>query len=479
MPTPTVAGHTLPALRLDLKGHRHVDLRAVFALALPLFLNSSLQVILNLTDTWFIGHLSTTAMAAMAACYYLIFMFFLLLGGVGIGVQAIVAQHFGAENLNAVGRTTWSGLWAALATTPLFLLIGYAGPTLLAIFDLPPEVHDLAASFWFPRMLGGPLSTLLFALNSFFNGISQPRHTLWIMALVALCNALLNEWFIFHWHLGMAGAAWGSTAAQAIGVLIAGAVFLRPAFRSRFHTGQTWRPHWPSIRQVFAIGFPTGLFPAMDVVGLGLFQLMQVKLSAIDGAATQIVMMLTSVSYLPAIGIALAGTTLVGQSIGAGDKSWAEACARVIIRMAVVYMGVVGVLLALSATWVIPPFLTPGDPQGAQVMALCIPLLWIAAGYQVFDALNLSSAFCLRGAGDVKVPTLLLLACSWGIFLPLCHALTFSPGQGWVNFLPQWGWGATGGWMAAFVYAFCLGLALWTRWRSGAWKRISLLTQTQ
>ncbi len=466
----------LPALRLDAQGHRRVDLRTIIALALPLFLNSSLQVVLNLTDTWFIGRLSTTAMAAMASCYYLIFVFFLLLGGVGIGVQAIVAQHFGAGQREAAARSTWSGLWAALFTTPLFILIAFSGKLLLSHFGLSPEVLSLADSFWIPRLLGGPLSTLLFALNSFFNGIGQPRFTFWIMLLVALSNAVLNQLFMFHWGYGMAGAALGSTVAQGIGVVAALAIFLRPAFRRQFHTHLTWHLHWPGIRQVMAIGIPTGLFPAMDVVGLGLFQLMQVKLSAIDGAATQIVMMLTSVSYLPAIGIALAGTTLVGQSIGAGDKAWAETCARVIIRLAVGYMGLIGILLALAAAWVVPPFLTPGDPQASAVFRLCIPLLWIAAGYQIFDALNLSCAFCLRGAGDVRVPTGLLLVCSWGVFLPLCHALTFPPGQGWVNFLPQYGWGAKGGWMAAFAYTFCLGLVLWARWRSGAWKRLTLLT---
>ncbi|MDA8416954.1 MAG: MATE family efflux transporter [Betaproteobacteria bacterium] len=469
----------LPAVALDANGRRYVDLRAVLALAFPLFLNSSLQVILNLTDTWFIGRLSTTAMAAMAACYFLIFMFFLLLGGVGIGVQSLVAQYYGANDSQAVGRSTWSGIWASLATTPLFLLIALSATLLLSPFGLPPEVQSLAESFWFPRLIGGPLSTLIFAFSSFFNGISQPRYTFWIMILVALSNALFNELFMFHWHLGMAGAAWGSTVAQLIGALLALWLFLTPVFRQRFHTARTWRPDWPSIRQVITLGIPTGLFPAMDVVGLGLFQLMQVKLGAADGAATQIVMMLTSISYLPAIGIALAGTTLVGQSIGAGDREWAVACARIIIRSAVIYMGIVGLLLALAGPWIIPPFLSPGDPLQHQVATLCTTLLWIAAGYQIFDALNLASAFCLRGAGDVRFPTLLLLSCSWGIFLPLCHALTFPPGQGWISFLPQYGWGAKGGWLAAFAYAFSLGLALWWRWQSGRWKQLQLIHHTQ
>lgn len=470
----STATSALPALRLDAQGRPRVDLRMVLGLALPLFVNSSIQVVLNLTDTWFIGKLSTNAMAAMGACYYLIFVFFLLLGGVGMGVQTLVAQHYGAGRKQAAARATWSGVWGALLTTPLFFLAAWGGPLLLAQFNLKPEVLVLAQGFWVPRMLGGSVSTLLFSLNSFFNGIGQPRYTLWIMILVALCNALLNQLFIFHWGFGMAGAAIASSLALLLGALVGLGVFLGRRFQAGFNTRHTWRPDRTGIRQVFALGIPTGLFPAMDVIGLALFQMMQVKLSAIDGAATQIVMMLTSVSYMPAIGIALAGTTLVGQSIGAGDKAWAMRCARVIITLAVLYMSVVGIGLALAGPWLIPHFVTPRDPQSQAVFDLGRDLLWIAAGYQIFDALNLSSAFCLRGAGDVRVPTVLLLLLSWLVFLPLCHALTFAPGAGWVQGLPQWGWGARGGWLAALVYTTALGCALWWRWHSRAWQKIDL-----
>ncbi|MDE2132261.1 MAG: MATE family efflux transporter [Betaproteobacteria bacterium] len=464
----------LPALRLDAAGQRHVDLRAVVALAFPLFLNSSIQVVLNLTDTWFVGRLSTDAMAAMGACYYLIFVFFLVLGGVGLGVQTLVAQYYGARRLREAAHATWSGVWGSLLTTPLFLLAAWGGPFILARFQLEPHVLSLAVDFWVPRMLGGSVSAVLFSLNSFFNGIGRPRYTFWIMLVVAVTNAALNELFMFHLGYGIAGASIASSLALVAGALLALGIFVDRRFQTEFDTRHTARPDWAGIRRVFALGIPTGLFPAMDVIGLALFQLMQVRLSPIDGAATQIVMMLTSISYLPAIGIALAGTTLVGQSIGAGDKAWAARCAQVILRMAVVYMGVLGVGLALVGRWVVPVFLSGAATDAAAVTALSLKLLWIAAGYQIFDALNLGSAFCLRGAGDVRFPTVLLLLLSWLLFMPLCHALTFPPGMGWVHFLPQWGLGATGGWLAALVYTVALGLGLWLRWRSGAWRRIDL-----
>jgi MATE family multidrug resistance protein len=216
-----------------------------------------------------------------------------------------------------------------------------------------------------------------------------------------------------------------------------------------------------------------GLSATADMLGLALFQLMLVAVGVVAGAATQVVIMLTSLAYMPGVGIAMAGTTLVGQAVGAGDRAWAGRLGNAVIALDFAFMGVVGVLLALAGPWLLPLFVTPGDADAAAVIALGAPMLWLAACYQAFDGLNLGSGFCLRGAGDVRVPALLVACLSWLLWVPLTHALTFAPGEGWVAFLPQFGLGALGGWCAAVVYVVLLGLGLWLRWRSGAWRAIA------
>jgi MATE family multidrug resistance protein len=201
-----------------------------------------------------------------------------------------------------------------------------------------------------------------------------------------------------------------------------------------------------------------------------MFQLMQVRLSAAEGAATQVVVMLTSMAFLPGMGIAMAGTTLVGQSIGAGDRDWARKVGNRVIVLTVAFMGAIGVVLALAGPWLLPTFVIPSDPSAPAMIELGVLLLWIAAGYQLFDGLNLGSGFALRGAGDVRVPAVLFLVLSWGVFVPLAHSLSFAPGQGWVDVLPQFGFGAVGGWIALLVYVVLLGSALYLRWRSGRWR---------
>jgi MATE family multidrug resistance protein len=464
----------LPGQRLNSSGLSRLDYVAVATLAFPFMLNSAMQAVLNATDTWFIGRLSPTATAAIGAVYWPILVCMLLFGGVGLSVQTLVAQAYGGHRFTRAAQATWTALWGSLLSTPCFVLLSLSGTPLFAPFDIPDETLSLALDYWFPRMIGGSLGIALWSLLGFFNGIGRPAITLWVTMSVAVTNAMLNQVFMFDFGLGIAGSGWATDVAQLIGVAAAAALFLGPATRQRYRSHLTARLRWRGIVGQLKLGFPMGLLIAADILGFALFQLMQVRLGTIDGASTQIVMMLTSFCYMPAVGIAMAGTTLVGQAIGAHRRDWAFEVGNGIILMAVLYMGTIGVLLAAAGPWVMPFFTNRADPDAAAVVTRGCELLWIAAGYQLFDGLNISSGACLRGAGDVRLPALLVLGLSWLLFVPLAHSLSFAPGRGWVDWLPQLGIGAVGGWLAAVIYISCLGLMLFLRWESGAWRRIAL-----
>ncbi len=463
----------LPALRHDADGRRRIDMRAVAVLALPLVLNSTVQAMLNLTDTWFIGRLSTSATAAIAAVHWLALLALFLIGGVAMGVQTLVAQAYGAGRYRRTSQIAWMGLWASVLTIPAFGLTIAFGPAMIRAFGLAPDVEALAIQFWIPRMIGGPLAAALWAAVAYFNGVGRTRIPLVIGIVVMGSNVVLNEFFIFRLGWGMAGAAWATTVAELLGVAIAIQSILRldPA---RFQAHLTWRPNWRRIITLIALGMPMAMTACADLGAAALFQLMQVQVGVVDGAATQIVTIFTAIAYMPGIGLALAGTTLVGQAIGAGDRDWAERLGNRIIAVVACYMGGVGLLIALGGNWVVPLFVNAADPRAAEVIALCSSLLWLAAAYQFFDGVNFASSFCLRGAGDARVPALIVLACGLLLFLPLTHLLTFAPGEGWFESAPGFGLGAVGGWSAILVYVVAIGTALWLRWKNGAWRKIRL-----
>lgn len=463
-----------PAQVLDASGRARVDLRAIVALAAPFAANSAIQAVLNITDTWFIGHISTSALAAIAAVHWPVIVCIALFGGVGLAGQTLVAQATGGRRYARASQAGWIALWAVLFVAPMFVTLGYAGRWLLQPFGLAPEIEAQALQFWQPRMYGAPLAVALWGVLGFFNGIGRPQITFAIDALVAITNAILNSIFIFQFEWGIAGAAWATNCAQACGVLAACLVFLSPRIRERYRSHLTWRLPLRRLFSQWKLGFPMGVLLAADMLGFALFQLMQVRLSAVDGAAAQITIMLTSIAFMPAVGMAMAGTTLVGQSIGMGDRAWARRLGNNIIALCMGYMGFIGLMLGLFAPWIMPAFVPATDPQADEVVRLGVTIMWIAAAYQLFDGMNLGSSFCLRGAGDATVPAATVIVLSWFVFVPLAHILSFAPGQGWVDWLPELGLGAIGGWLAAVIYICALGIAMWLRWRSGKWERIKL-----
>jgi MATE family multidrug resistance protein len=464
----------LPARRFDAAGKPHVDLRAIARLAAPLMATNAVQALLNLTDLWFIGRLSTDAVAAMGSIYWILSCAVMVFGGVGLAVQTFVAQAFGSRRKARAARALWNALWASLAMMPLFLGLAFAGQWILHPFSLPADVEALALQYWTPRMGGAFVGSMAWAAMGFFNGISAVRFTMLIVVVTTIANAIANQLFMFNLGMGMKGSAWGTNLAQFVGLALAITLFLHGEIGRQYRSRLMWRPRLPVILAQLKVGLPIGVMYGADVLGLALSQLMIAQTSAVGAAATQIVMALTSMAYMPTIGIALAGTTLVGQSIGAGDREWANRMGNVVISMCAALMACVAVMLLVVGPWVLPVFVSSGGESAADVVALGLVLLWPAAAYQVFDGLYCGAGFCLRGAGDTRVPAATALVLSWFLFVPLAHTLIFAPGQGWIDGLPQFGLGARGGWYALMVYIMLLGSSMFWRWRHGAWRRVRL-----
>jgi len=467
-------GSALPAQRTDAFGQKRVSLWAIVSLAAPFLASSAVQMVLALTDTWFIGHISTSALAAMAAIQLPIVAIFSLFSGVGLGGQTIVAQAFGGGRHKRAAQAAWTGVWASMFIAPAFAVIGWYGHDILRPFGLDPEVEALAIKFWQTYMIGAPLGVAVSSVLGFFNGVGQPRITFAVVAFVATSNAVLAPLFIFKLGWGIGGAAWATNCAQALGLVAALYIFMSPKISCIFFSRLMWRLRAERLWSQWKLGFPMGLLFAANALGSALFQLMQVHLSPVDGAASQVVVMFVMIGFMPAAGIAIAGSTLVGQSIGMGDRSWARKIGNTIILICMSYMGCVGLLLGLCSPWLIPMFVSATDPLAPDVVRVGVTIMWIAAAYQFFDGLQVGSSFCLRGAGDAVIPAGYVIVLSWFFFVPFAHMLTFERGSGWVDWLPQFGLGVTGGWIAALSHMAALGVVLALRWHSPAWENIRL-----
>lgn len=463
----------LPAVKLLPDGSRTIDYKAIIHMAWPLFLYSGIQAVLAITDTWFISTVSVDATAAVGAIFQCINVCALFMGGLGMAVQTLVAQAHGAGDADKAVRLPWSGLVLGICSWPFFIWLAFNGQWVMQLLEISEHLQPLAIQYWQPMLLGAPVLIILWAMLGHFNGHGRTMVTLKVMGFVAIMNGIINWYYLFVLKLGVQGSAMATVSALILGMILA-IVLCYKDMRVKASL-RAMLPTWHTLFSVVALGIPMGIFIAFELTGFATFQLMQARDGVESSAVTQLVVMLTAACYWPMIGVGLTATTLVGQAAGANDKEWAMRVGSATVWMGIIYMTVVGILLALLAQWVVPLFVRADAENAHMVIALTVQALWIAAAFQLFDGMNLGFASALRGAGDVITPILVVLPLSWGFFLPLAHALIFAPGEGYVDFLPQYDMGVIGGWLAALVYICLLGTALWARWLSGSWKKLKPL----
>lgn len=431
--------------------------RALLAISWPLIATYSLQAVIGVTDTWFAGRISAEALAGLGAQTFLNLAVFVLLGGVAFAVQVPVAQAMGAGQAHVARGYLPAGLLAAACTLPCFMVLAWAGPWLFALWQLPAESAGQAVQYWQPRMAGGVSVVLLFAVSSYLAGLGHTRGSLWANLAAAVANVPLNQWLIFDAGLGLAGSAHASTLANLIGVAVGLAWVPRAGWRSSFaglrgRTVELWRT-----------GMPIGVAAAADVLAMALFQLMMSHLGPAEGAATLLLLSLTGLAFWPALGLATGSATLVGHAMGAGQPHQVGPLVRASLWLMAGWMALVGAAMVLAG----PPLLaallgSDAGPAGQAALALATSLLGLVAAYQVLDAINLGSAFALRGLGDVRWASTVNTVCSLLLFVPLAAWLSLDALSAGV---PALGWGAWGGWLAAALLSTVLAAAFHARLR--------------
>lgn len=432
--------------------------RALWATAWPLIVAYSLQAVIGFTDTWFAGRISAHALAGLGAQTFLNLAVFVLLGGVAFAVQVPVANAVGAGQ----PRAAWSWLTAALAaaglTLPCFAALAWAGPELFALWQLPAASAEQAVLYWQPRMAGGAAVVALFAVTSYLSGMGRTLGSLWANLAAAVANVLLNQWLIFDQGLGLAGAAHASTLASLVGLAV--------GLAAAAHGGAGPLPRlsalWAQVLALCRLGVPIGVAASADVLAFAVFQLLMSHIGPVEGAATLLLLSLTGLAFWPALGLATGCTSLIGHAAGAGDWRRVQPLVHATLWLMAGWMLLVGAAMALAGPQLLAALLGDAGPEAQPVLALATSLLWIVAAYQVFDAINLGSAFTLRGLGDVRWASAINTLCSFALFLPLAAWLSLdslAPG------IPALGWGARGGWAAAALLSVVLAVAFHARLR--------------
>ena len=197
---------------------------------------------------------------------------------------------------------------------------------------------------------------------------------------------------------------------------------------------------------------------AIGMTSFAFFTTLVARMGDHSMAASQAFVMLLSMSFMQAVGISIAASTLAGRYVGAGDPASVRKSLRSSLTL--------GVLLAIVVAIV---FITTPGPllriftTDANVVNLGRPLLFIGAAFQFFDAIAIITQGALRGVGDTRWPFLIETAFGWGVFVPLAYLLGIT-----LDF------GLSGAWFGACISLVLTATALVWRFRSGAWEHMRI-----
>jgi MATE family multidrug resistance protein len=247
--------------------------------------------------------------------------------------------------------------------------------------------------------------------------------------IVALLMKIpLNALFIFG-GLGLP-AFGGPGAAIATAViswltLLAGWLILRNApfyqmFRL-FGTGFV-APRWEAQRSLLRLGIPMGLSYLIEVTAFTFMALFIARLGETAVAGHQITANFGTVLYMLPLAIANATGTLVAQAIGARDLKEARIIGDSGIRLAAMLSVAIGAIVFLSRELIVRAY-TPNEA----IIAAALPLFLFIGFYQVFDAIQVTTAFVLRAYKIVIVPTVIYAFALWGVGLGGGYMLGLDP----------------------------------------------------
>jgi len=429
----------------------------IAALAWPIFIGQLAVIANGVIDTAMTSRFSATDLAALAVGASIYVSIFVGLNGVLQALSPQVGQLFGAQRFRDIGAELKQGAWLAVFLSIIGCLALLFPQPLLSLAHASPEMITKCELYLRVLALALPAS-LGFRIYSGFNtAIGRPKMVMAIQIASLLLKVPLNAWFIFGGlglpAFGGPGCAMATTVITWLMLLVGWAILrMDRSYRTYaiFHTGFV-RPKWPAQLALLKLGVPMGLSYLIEVTAFTFMALFIARLGDTAVAGHQIVANFATVLYVLPLSIASATGTLVAQAIGARDQERARRVGFAGIRLAAVLSASIGCLVWLTRGWIAHAY-TPNET----IIAAALPLFFFIAFYQLFDAVQITTAFVLRAYKVAVVPTVMYAVALWGIGLGGGYILGLNP----FGFSPTILRGAAGFWLGNSVSLALVALAL-------------------
>ncbi len=451
--------------------HRENGYRQVLTIAIPLVLSMGSLAIMMFVDRMFLTWYSVDAVAASMPAGMLNFAVLTLFLGTAGYTSTFVAQYQGAERYQRIGPTVWQGLYISLVGGALLLaLIPLAGP-FFHFVGHDAAIRENEIVYFRILCLGATPVIASAAVAGFFSGRGRTWPVMWVNVLAAAINAVMDYALIFgHWgfpELGIRGAAIATIISSSVQILVYLTLLLRPEYNLQYRTLAGWRFDRALFVRLVEFGLPNGVQFFLDMIGFSIFILFMGRLGTTPLAAANIAINVSILAYLPLIGVGIAVSVLVGQSLGRDRPDLAKRSVYSGAHMAFIYMATAAALYVFAPDIFLRPFASKADAQTfADIRPIAIVALRFIAVFSLFDTVAVVFSAALKGAGDTRyIMFVVLLASSVVLVLPSYVALVLL------------GADIVVGWSILTIYIMVLNFAFLYRYLGGKWQSMRVIKE--
>lgn len=450
-------------------GVEETSLKYMLRLAAPMVVTTVSFTIMQFVDRFMVSRLGKNELAAILPAGFASF----LPGGFAIGamtsLNTFVSQSLGRGDPKACANYYWQAIYMGLAYFVAVIAIMWpTAPLLFKMMGQPPAIIELEVIYLRIILYAQILAVINWASSQFFMGIHRPIITMCASLCGQVVNVIANYVLIFGKFgfpkMEIAGAGWGTFIGISVAAGINMTVFLSHRIHATYESRRTLGIHFGKMTGLLKVGLPAGFGLMVNVAFWGVILVGLVGRFGTDAlAATSAVLAFTSLSVMPVVGMGTALTAAVGKTIGHGKKDLAMKQTSVCLKVALTYMGLVGICFflfryELMAFWTTDPIRDRGVIEAGADILIC------AAVYQIFHAARTIYSGALRGAGDTI----------WLAIISGLGAVVILWLGGAIMAVVFPDLKALGPWMAAALSIISVGLANRWRFTSKRWMNINL-----
>lgn len=432
---------------------------------LPMILQNLVTNFMALADSFMVGALGETELAAVTMANSVFYVLSLIIFGIQSGTGVLVAQYYGKGRLDAINRIMGMGYYVSLGLTALIALLAFFFPMqLMQLVTNNPDLWEPGAEY--ARIVG--FSYVCMAFSGVYIAVQRSMENPGLGAILltvsGALNILLNYMFIFgKWGapaMGCAGAAVATLLSRVFEVLVVTGCFFRSK-RLPVKPGLMLRPGRIIAGDFIKYSLPVVLNEGMWSLAMSLYSIIMGHMPN----STPILAAYTiagNIDRMAAVALFAAGNAaavIIGRDIGCGDTK--EIYGKgVALNFVCFVTGIIsmGLLLTIRAT-LLDGFIFPLMDISAEAGELAKMMLAFIAVVMPLRSLNLCNIVgVFRGGGDVRFG----LICDIGPLYCVCLPAAALCGL-------VFGLGITAVYVCICLDDFCKVFLCLPRLRSGKW----------